>query len=89
MSCSRCRTRGAASRPIELDAIFQPFHSSFDRGTGLGLAIVHRIVTDGSGTVQVSSAVGVGTNVRVRLPITATSVLATGSAGHPTRVAEA
>src|SRR5688572_29316999 len=55
----------------ELDTIFQPFRSSFDKGTGLGLAIVHRIVTDYSGTIQVSSTVGAGTSVRVRLPILA------------------
>lgn len=53
----------------QLDAIFQPFHSSFSRGTGLGLAIVHRIVTDHRGTIQVSSVVGHGTTVRVHLPI--------------------
>jgi two-component system sensor histidine kinase PilS (NtrC family) len=52
----------------ELDTIFQPFRSSFDRGTGLGLAIVHRIVTDYNGSIQVSSTVGTGTTVRVRLP---------------------
>jgi two-component system, NtrC family, sensor histidine kinase PilS len=53
----------------ELDAIFQPFRSSFERGTGLGLAIVYRIVTDYSGVIQVSSTVDVGTSVRVRLPV--------------------
>ena len=73
----------------QLDAIFQPFHSSFDRGTGLGLAIVHRVVTDGKGTVQVSSSVGVGTNVRVRLPITASSAPAAAGAGQVRRMAEA
>ena len=52
----------------DLDAIFQPFHSSFERGTGLGLAIVHRVVTDYHGTIQVSSEVGVGTIMSVRLP---------------------
>jgi len=55
----------------ELDGIFQPFRSSFQRGTGLGLAIVHRIVTDYSGTIEVSSTVGTGTSVHVRLPIQA------------------
>jgi two-component system sensor histidine kinase PilS (NtrC family) len=57
----------------DLDVIFQPFHSSFDKGTGLGLAIVHRIVTDHNGTINVSSRVGAGTVVAVRLPMRGTS----------------
>jgi two-component system sensor histidine kinase PilS (NtrC family) len=53
----------------EIDSIFQPFRSTFERGTGLGLATVHRIVTDYNGTIQVSSTVGTGTTMRVRLPV--------------------
>jgi two-component system sensor histidine kinase PilS (NtrC family) len=53
----------------ELDQLFQPFRSSFDKGTGLGLAIVHRIVTDYNGSIQVSSTEGNGTTIRVRLPM--------------------
>ena len=53
----------------ELDNIFQPFRSSFTKGTGLGLAIVHRAVSDYGGVIQVSSTVGTGTTVRVRLPV--------------------
>jgi two-component system sensor histidine kinase PilS (NtrC family) len=60
--------QGCGIAPEDLDSIFQPFRSSFDRGTGLGLAIVHRVVTDYNGTIQVSSKVGVGTKVSVRLP---------------------
>ena len=60
---------GRGIPPDEVDAMFQPFHSSFEKGTGLGLAIVHRIVTDYSGTIQVSSHVGRGTRVRVRMPV--------------------
>src|SRR5688572_1540610 len=59
----------------ELDVIFQPFHSSFEKGTGLGLAIVHRIVTDYNGTINVSSRVGAGTIVTVRLPVRGTSTV--------------
>jgi two-component system sensor histidine kinase PilS (NtrC family) len=53
----------------QLDNIFQPFHSSFQKGTGLGLAIVHRIVSDHGGAIQVSSTVGEGTMIQVHLPI--------------------
>jgi two-component system sensor histidine kinase PilS (NtrC family) len=66
----------------QLDGIFQPFRSSFERGTGLGLAIVHRIVTDYSGSVQVSSAVNVGTTVRVRLPVRREAVAAVNASGR-------
>ena len=52
----------------ELDGLFQPFHGTFAKGSGLGLAIVHRIVTDYSGEIQVSSQPGAGTTVSVRLP---------------------
>ena len=66
----------------DLDSIFQPFRSSFERGTGLGLAIVHRLVTDYRGTVHVSSEVGVGTIFTVNLPADA-GVTATPPADNP------
>ncbi len=59
---------GVGIPPDELDGIFQPFRGSFTKGTGLGLAIVHRIVSDYSGEIQVSSTPGRGTTVCVRLP---------------------
>ncbi len=43
---------GCGIAPEDVDGIFQPFRSSFERGTGLGLAIVHRVVTDYNGSVQ-------------------------------------
>ncbi len=58
---------GVGIPPEELDGIFQPFRGSFARGSGLGLAIVHRIVSDYDGEIQVTSAVGIGTTVRVRM----------------------
>jgi two-component system sensor histidine kinase PilS (NtrC family) len=63
--------QGCGIPPEDLEGIFQPFRSSFERGTGLGLATVHRIVTDYHGRVQVSSTVGVGTTMCVRLPAVA------------------
>jgi two-component system sensor histidine kinase PilS (NtrC family) len=59
---------GIGIPPEDLDGLFQPFHGSFTKGTGLGLAIVHRIVSDYRGEIQVSSQLGRGTTVSVRLP---------------------
>ncbi len=67
--------QGCGIPPVELDGLFQPFRSSFDKGTGLGLAIVHRIVTDYNGAIQVSSTVGTGTTIRITLPTRSTEPL--------------
>ena len=40
-------------------------------GTGLGLAIVKHIIERHRGTLDLSSTMGVGTSVSVRLPIAA------------------
>ncbi len=74
------KDEGCGVPPAELDSLFQPFHGSFEKGTGLGLAIVHRIVTDYNGSIQVSSTVGTGTTVRVRLPMRS---IGQGSTGAP------
>ena len=62
------RDEGIGIPEAELDAIFQPFHGSFERGSGLGMAIVHRIVNDYGGEIRVTSKPGAGTTVEVRLP---------------------
>lgn len=68
------RDEGVGIPPEELDGLFQPFHGSFAKGSGLGLAIVHRIVTDYSGEIRVSSHPGAGTTVAVHLPARAVAV---------------
>ncbi len=49
---------------------FEPFFTTKPRGqgAGLGLAVTHGVVTDCGGTVDVDSAVGRGTSVRIVLP---------------------
>jgi len=78
--------QGCGIAPDDLDGIFQPFRSTFEKGTGLGLPIVHRIVTDYSGVIQVSSTVGVGTAVHVRLPHRAGSSAEAASGGTSAEV---
>ncbi|NQV06522.1 cyclic nucleotide-binding domain-containing protein [bacterium] len=56
-----------------LGRVFDPFFSTKEamHGTGLGLAISHGIVHRHQGTISVSSDMGVGTAISIRLPITA------------------
>lgn|GEM_PF-6042599 len=53
-----------------LEHVFEPFFSTREEGTGLGLATVHGLSNQAGGTVHLTSAVGQGTRVEVRLPRT-------------------
>jgi two-component system sensor histidine kinase PilS (NtrC family) len=65
------RDEGVGIPANELESILQPFRGGFSKGTGLGLSIVHRIVSDYGGELQVASEPGVGTTVKVKLPLAA------------------
>jgi C4-dicarboxylate-specific signal transduction histidine kinase len=59
---------GEESHAGRLSEGCEPLPGSLPRGAGLGLAVVHRIATDYGGRVEVSSVLGAGTTVTVRLP---------------------
>jgi PAS domain S-box-containing protein len=48
--------------------VFDPFFTTKSAGHGLGLAIVHRIVEGFRGAIHLTSEVGKGTTIRIRLP---------------------
>ncbi len=54
----------------DMNKIMDPFFTTkpVGQGTGLGLSIVHQIVQQHHGTVDVSSEVGKGTRIAIRLP---------------------
>ena len=55
--------------PVELvDKVFEPFFTTKRSGIGLGLPSVKKIVEEHGGTIAISSAVGEGTSVTIRLP---------------------
>jgi signal transduction histidine kinase len=48
--------------------LFEPFQTSKPGGSGLGLAIAHRIVAAHGGAIEIETAAGAGTRVRITLP---------------------
>lgn len=64
------RDRGHGIPRAQLPKVFEPFYTTKapGRGTGLGLSICYGIVAEHGGRMEVESAVGEGTVVRVRLP---------------------
>lgn len=52
-----------------VDRVFNPFFTTKARGSGLGLAIVRRIVDAHDGSIDLKTAPGQGTVIRVTLPV--------------------
>jgi signal transduction histidine kinase len=64
------KDNGVGIAQDDLPKIFTAFYTTKEvgRGMGLGLTIVRRVVTALGGTIDVSSRVGAGTEVSVRIP---------------------
>jgi signal transduction histidine kinase len=60
---------GAGIPPEDLARVFDAFFSTRAGGTGLGLAVAKQIMTAHGGRIEIDSAVGRGTNVRLALRV--------------------
>ena len=63
------RDTGVGMDEDALARVFEPYFSTKTSGTGLGLPIARRNVELSGGTIDVESQKGLGTTVRVRLPV--------------------
>ncbi|MET1754510.1 PAS domain S-box protein [Novosphingobium sp. RD2P27] len=63
---------GKGISPEQLDRVFEPFFTTkpAGKGTGLGLSQLHGFAVQSGGSVKISSKVGHGTTLDIRLPRT-------------------
>jgi len=59
---------GAGIAPENLDKVFEPYFTTKEVGIGLGLALTKQILEQHGGGIELSSELGKGTVVRLRLP---------------------
>ena len=68
------RDAGVGIPREDLDKLFKPMFSTKSKGMGLGLAICKKFVEAHDGSIQVESVEGMGTEVKVTIPICLTKV---------------
>ncbi|MBI4518522.1 MAG: HAMP domain-containing histidine kinase [Deltaproteobacteria bacterium] len=67
----RVRDDGVGVAPEHLSRVFEPFFTTkgSGKGTGLGLAVTQGIILDHDGRIAIDSSPGVGTEVKIQLPL--------------------
>jgi two-component system sensor histidine kinase HydH len=53
----------------DLSRVFEPYFTTKKLGIGLGLALTKQIIEEHGGTIAITSRVGAGTTVSMRVPV--------------------
>ncbi|MEO0453989.1 MAG: ATP-binding protein [Verrucomicrobiota bacterium] len=53
----------------DISKVMQPYYTTKEKGSGLGLMIIQRIVSEHGGRIELESEKGIGTTVRIYLPL--------------------
>jgi two-component system, NtrC family, sensor kinase len=67
--CFTVADNGSGMDQETLNRAFEAFYTTKSKGTGLGLSLCYSIITGHGGTIEVDSAPGQGTQVRIFLPV--------------------
>ena len=67
--CVEFNDTGEGIKSDLISRIFDPFFTTKTSGTGLGLSICHELVQAHGGEINVASAEGCGTTIRILLPV--------------------
>ena len=67
--CFTVTDNGGGMDQETLNRAFEAFYTTKSKGTGLGLSLCYSIITGHGGTIEIDSAPGQGTQVRIFLPL--------------------
>ena len=67
--CLTILDNGCGMEADQLERLFVPFAGSFEEGSGLGMSLVYKFIEAMDWRIDVESAVGSGTTIRIFLPM--------------------
>ncbi|NWJ39552.1 MAG: PAS domain-containing protein [Geothrix sp.] len=67
--CLAISDNGCGMAAEQLERLFVPFAGSFEEGSGLGMSLVYKFIEAMDWRIEVESAPGAGTTIRILLPL--------------------